>query len=302
MIQPIPKNDKVENRLVISFNGVTAIEELTFCKIMLFSYIYYHQKVLISEYMVEDYLFALSEMGIIKDMSDFLKYDDNSILSLYKEAKDIAIPEDFVGIDLEKLSTNILERHLPKRCFEVSMANVEYFKKPSSEKVELLVKIVRKIRDEPDLTEEDLEKEIKNIYPTMMQDGKTLLNKLVDDVYDKRYADLLARRKELYDLLVIEYKRKRKKVKFTPFDIFIVFKKDANYGSAREEIILGKDKKTLYTINDFIKLDDWAASFNSNKWRGYVFVSENIDRKLASHVCEKYILKDNATLKSPMFF
>lgn len=46
-IHTVPSsNSRIEHRLVINFNGITAIEELTFCKIMLFSYIYYHQKVL----------------------------------------------------------------------------------------------------------------------------------------------------------------------------------------------------------------------------------------------------------------
>ena len=37
-VHPISIEGKIEHRLVIQANGVTAIEELTFCKIMLFSY------------------------------------------------------------------------------------------------------------------------------------------------------------------------------------------------------------------------------------------------------------------------
>ncbi|MDR2711812.1 MAG: hypothetical protein LBB91_01710 [Clostridiales bacterium] len=52
-------------------------------------------------------------------------------------------------------------------------------------------------------------------------------------------------------------------------------------------------------MNDFIKLDDWAAAFNSNKWRGYVFVSDKIDRTIAYKVAEKFVLKGKAKLKNP---
>ena len=48
-VHTLSVSGQIEHRLVIQANGVTAIEELTFCKIMLFSYIYYHQKVLITE-------------------------------------------------------------------------------------------------------------------------------------------------------------------------------------------------------------------------------------------------------------
>jgi hypothetical protein len=48
-----------------------------------------------------------------------------------------------------------------------------------------------------------------------------------------------------------------------------------------------------------VKLDDWAGSFNSNKWRGYVFVTDKIDRSIAFNVAEKFILKGRAKLKNP---
>jgi len=85
---PSPTNpQKIEDRLVINFNGVTAIEELTFCKIMLFSYIYYHQKVLITETLIKDYAYGLYELDIIKSYSDFLRYSDSQILTLADKQK-----------------------------------------------------------------------------------------------------------------------------------------------------------------------------------------------------------------------
>ncbi|MDR0910241.1 MAG: HD domain-containing protein [Spirochaetaceae bacterium] len=299
-IHPISTTDgKVEYRLVIAFNGVTAIEELTFCKIMLFSYIYYHQKVLISEYMVEDYITALCESDVIQDISDFLKNDDNSILNLYNKVDKEKLPKIFTGIDLKKLAHNIRERQLPKRSFEVSRANVEYMNGTRIEIDEMLDSLIERIRNETDFNRKEFVKEIINIYPTVMQNGKATLDKLIIDLCDKSYLELLKKRRELYNMFSELYLVNEMDVKFTPFDIYIVFPKDVSYGSAKDEMILGKDRKRLHTINDFIKLDDWAASFNSNKWRGYIFVTENIDRKFVAKACEKFVLKDSAKLKNP---
>ena len=89
-------------------------------------------------------------------------------------------------------------------------------------------------------------------------------------------------------------------VNFTLFDINIVFPKLVNYGSAAmDKIILGKDNIDLFAIDNFVKLDEWADSFNSNKWRGYVFVSERIDRAVAFEVAEEFILKGTARIKNP---
>lgn len=91
---PSPTNpQKIEDRLVINFNGVTAIEELTFCKIMLFSYIYYHQKVLITETLIKDYAYGLYELDIIKSYSDFLRYSDSQILTLADKQKADPFPQ-----------------------------------------------------------------------------------------------------------------------------------------------------------------------------------------------------------------
>ncbi|MDE5950964.1 MAG: hypothetical protein K2H12_05235 [Acetatifactor sp.] len=88
-------------------------------------------------------------------------------------------------------------------------------------------------------------------------------------------------------------------VEFNKFDIYIVFPKQVNYGATTEAVVLGKDHNELMTINDFVKLDDWASSFNSNKWRGYVFVTDKIDKSIAFEVAQKFILKDKAKLKNP---
>ena len=111
----------------------------------------------------------------------------------------------------------------------------------------------------------------------------------------------MKKRHEFFLALVKEYKARERgdEINFNTFDIYIVFPKLVNYGATTEAVVLGKDHNELMTINDFIKLDDWASSFNSNKWRGYVFVTDRIDKSIALEVSQQFILKGEAKLKNP---
>lgn len=292
----------IEDRLVINFNGITAIEELTFCKIMLFSYIYYHQKVLISEMMVKDYAFGLYKLNIIRSFADFLTYTDSDILSLGdKQGGQNPFPE-YGMLNLKELAENIHNRKLPRRCFEVSQGNVVAIKSDDKDKktLEYCKMILEKCKDnENDYSVEDLRDAMLNFSTLLMKDDEVKLDLLIGDLRDMTYTKMLEKRKEFYDEFVKEYENEGKNVNFTLFDIYAVFPKLVNYGAANDEVVLGKDHRRLMTINEFVKLDHWAGSFNSNKWRGYIFVSDKIDRNIAFKVSERLILKGKAKLKNP---
>lgn len=299
------KEKKIEQRLVINFNGITAIEELTFCKIMLFSYIYYHQKVLISEIMIKDYAFGLYKLGIIKSYADFLRYTDSDILKLGKEQNGQKPFPEYGMLDLEKLANNIHSRKLPRRCFEVSHGNVVSTKQNSGEEeaAAYCESILKQCRDaDSDFSANDLKNAMLGFSTLLMKDEEVKLDTLVGKLRDMTYTEMLDTRREFYDEFVKEYRRQGKNIDFDMFDIYIVFPKLVNYGSANEEVVLGKDHRELMTINEFVKLDHWAGSFNSNKWRGYVFVSDKIDKRIAFEVSQRLILKGKAELKNPMAY
>lgn len=302
-IHTVPSsNSRIEHRLVINFNGITAIEELTFCKIMLFSYIYYHQKVLISETMIKDYAFGLYKLNLIKSFSDFLRNTDSDILKLgAKQGEQNPFPE-YGMLNLMELAQNIHNRILPKRCFEVSQGNIIAVKSEAEEEKVLnyCSSILEKCRDASrEYAAKDLKKAMLSFSALLMKDDEVKLDPLVGELRDMTYTEMLEKRKSFYDEFVKEYQEQNKIVNFTLFDIYIVFPKLVNYGAANEEVILGRDHSQLMTINDFVKLDHWAGSFNSNKWRGYVFVSDKIDRNIAFKVSERLILKGKAKLKHP---
>lgn len=51
------------------------------------------------------------------------------------------------------------------------------------------------------------------------------------------------------------------------------------------------------SINDFVKLEQWASSFNAYKWRGYVYVTKKINREYALEACRTVIFGDKIELK-----
>lgn len=302
IVHTIPTTEnKVEDRLVIKFNGITAIEELTFSKIMLFSYIYYHQKVLISETMIKDYIYGLCSLDIIKNFADFLRYTDSNVLDLaVLQGENNPFP-DYGMLNLTNLAKNIKQRKLPKRCFEVSQTNIQLIDASAGSTTihNQANLIMDKCKGTDTYSVEELEKDIIALSSIIMRENAPALDALISELREMTFEAALEKRKLLYIEIVCAYKDINKPVNFNLFDIYIVFPKLVNYGSAMDKIVLGKDNSDLMTINDFVKLDDWAGSFNSNKWRGYVFVTDKIDRSIAFAVAEKFILKDKARLKNP---
>jgi len=308
IVHNLPINGKKEYRLVIKFNGITAVEELTFCKIMLHSYLYYHQKVLTADAMVRDYVHGLVKLGIINSYADFLWYTDSSLFDLGKEeekekkGKGKKV-EDFFNkhpLDVDALADRIRNRRFPKRCFELSQTNI---KRDDSEKtdndLQLFCENLIKRYKTDQITVEEVQKDIQTYTIIKTRKGPALLENLIMDLRESTYEKLLKKREELYNQLVEEYKSKEKSVTFDMFDIYIVFPQKVSYEVFKDEkVIVGKDISELFTIDDFVKLDDWASSFNSNKWRGYVFVSERIDIPIAFKVAEEYILK-GAKINNP---
>jgi len=100
-------------RLAMEHGGVSAVEQIVFSKMMLYSFVYHHHKVLTSDLLITDMLMELLNSGkdghiIVEHPLDFLRYTDYDILSSILEG-----PSD----RFKKLKEMILHRRLPKRCF-----------------------------------------------------------------------------------------------------------------------------------------------------------------------------------------
>ena len=110
------------------------------------------------------------------------------------------------------------------------------------------------------------------------------------------YEQVLQLRKDIYDELVSIYKDNSFPVDFDVFDIYFVFPPVVSYGTPGERNVLGRDGQ-LMSINDFVKLEQWASSFNAYKWRAYIYVTKRVNKECALKACRKVIFEDKIDLK-----
>ena len=284
-----------ENRLVIQANGVTAIEELTFCKIMLFSYIYYHQKVLITEDLIKDYAHALLNLNILNSYSDFLRYDETILLSLATEQKDQKPFPEIGNINLEQLANNIKNRTLPKRCFEISQSILQKIPTNPDYNIEECRKLLESIKNNENYSADNLDQDIKRMISYYTRSNERYIAGFLSRFENRTYNDILSIRKSIFDELVRVYHEYNETVTFDVFDIYFVFPNVVSYGTPGEKNVLGRNG-TLMSVNDFVKLEQWASRFNSYKWRGYVYVSSKINRNYALKACSKVIFNNSIDL------
>lgn len=289
-------NDTIENRLVIQANGVTAIEELTFCKIMLFSYIYYHQKVLITEDIIKDYAQALLELELINSYADFLEIDESNLLELSKSQKDANPFPKYGEIDLAKLADNIRNRKLPKRCLEVSQSIVRNISQDNQGKDKELEELLNRIKNDPEYNVKTMDADINNMISYYTRANERYIAGFMTRFEGTTFDEVLKIRKKIYDELCDIYNKNGKKVTFGVFDIYFVLPSVVSYGTPEAKTVLGRNGD-LMSVNDFVKLEQWASSFNAYKWRSYVYVTDKIERKYALEACRKVIFDDKIELK-----
>lgn len=295
-VHTLSVSGQIEHRLVIQANGVTAIEELTFCKIMLFSYIYYHQKVLITEDIIKDYVQALLKLDLINTYSDFLSFDEASLLELAKEQGNKKPFPKYGDISLMRLADNIKNRILPKRCLEISQSIVQNIIADEPGKNEELERMLSNMRSNPAYDIKMLDADINNMISYYTRSNERYIAGFMSRFEGGTFDEVLKIRKDIYDVLVNIYEKHKVNVDFDVFDIYFVFPSVVSYGTPGEKNVLGRDGK-LMSINDFVKLEQWASSFNAYKWRGYVYVTQKINKEYALEACRTVIFEDKIDLK-----
>jgi len=286
------KDKNTDWRLTIDISGITALEEIIFCKIMLHSYIYHHQKVLASEEIVKDLIYSLITSNKIKHPCDFLKYTDNDLDYLSK-----------LDPNNKTISEKIKTRDLPIRCFEFSRmnvspkndhANVTDTKKAVKIELNSLYDSLKDTENSTRRKNKLIDNSYSNIKTILLEKDIKSTNFIVEKIAYKystmTYNDILSVRKEFINLLTAEYLKKKKKTNFDIYDVYIVIPTVLSYNLSDEQCIATRNPKKLMSANDFIKLSPWADAFNANKWRGYVFVSRDIDKKIAFKVAKDLLL------------
>jgi len=148
-----------KKRLAIKFNGVTILEQIVFCKLMLISRVYNHQKVRAAECLFKSLIKLIinkqksSEIKI-SCVTDFLSYTDDAFYSLAITSQDK---------EIKQLAENLIYRSLPKRALVITGRSID--------KKENLISIT-KLCDDPKFTnylKNEIVKECQKEEPTIAE-------------------------------------------------------------------------------------------------------------------------------------
>ena len=202
---------------------------------------------------------------------------------------------EYGDISLEQLANRIRNRSLPKRCLEVSQSIVQNIDEKDKEKDKVLEELLHRIQNNPHYDTKALDSDINNMISYYTRSNARYIAGFMSRFEGSTFDEVLKIRKKIYDELIRVYQAHHEQVGFDVFDIYFVFPPVVSYGTPEEKNVLGRDGK-LMSINDFVKLEQWASSFNAYKWRGYVYVSEKVNREYALEACRKVIFDDKIEL------
>ena len=101
-------------------------------------------------------------------------------------------------------------------------------------------------------------------------------------------------REEFYNLIKKEYEENGKKEDFSLYDLHICFPKP--FGNECSFLLVNKDGKIRSAAN-IAYINKWLSSFSAEKWKGYVFCNENVDKKLAKEAFLKILRSRDPMIK-----
>lgn len=280
-----------EYQLVVDISGITAVEEITFSKLMLNNYIYHHHKVLATEVMAKDIALALMELGVINHPCDFLEYTDKDIESLVGDKR---VPFNSYGCtsNLGYFVKRVKDRYLPKRCFEINSRALEpnfsedQRKANEREYVEKCITDLEHTNDKDDKMAilvnfaADLF-EFNDTQKSNIAQYKDFISTFKGKTYQE-YTEWI--RKDIYENICEIYKKIKMPypdLGISLFDVHVVVPKSIDEQMVFATPIIYRNSKE-HTPTDMLSYTkNWAQAFNSNKWSGYVFVSSHIDTTVA---------------------
>jgi HD superfamily phosphohydrolase len=295
--------------LVISLTGVTAIEEIAFCKIMLTSYIYFHQKVLAADAIMNDFSFHAIKNDHIKHPCKFLDITDQALWKC-------DFLDETINYDTSKKFCDLLnairDRRLPKRALVIKTMYIdpthtaetetEKHYKDFIEKVEKYCTRDPEFNNRYSLIKDHLESTIE---------GKEADITFFSDTENGQISDQLANidniREGIFKIAreiqsaIIDKKKNHKDVlkqikSFDKYDIYICFR-DAPSFSSEEINIIDNDNEPR-SLDDIMPLGKWTKTFAANKWAGYIFARDDIV-PLVNVAARRYLLEKHGIRLKP---
>ena len=307
-----PKDNPDDYQLVVDIAGITAVEEITFSKLMLVNYIYHHQKVLATEVMAKDIAEALMQLGDIKHPCDFLRYTDKKIEALIDDDR---IPFNKYGCTKELFFfiRRIKDRYLPKRCFEINSRVLEPvlleergFDRKYREEYVVQIEQAKDLESKIAILEEyaantfELGEQQHNPHTSSLA---TFISKFQKSTYEDYIKSI---RQEICDKIIYLYEKLKREIPvggISVFDIHMVLPKTRGEEKFSTPIVYGNTQgETPTDMLSYTK--NWAQAFNTNKWSGYIFTSPHIDVTIAFKASLLVLKKHmgNITFTEPEFY
>ena len=270
--------------LVISLTGVTAIEEMAFCRIMLTSYIYFHQKVLAADAIMNDFGLALINDEIVRHPCDFLIYTDSKLSLASFLGKSISTETKRTYGDILK---DLENRILPKRALVIktmyldvaSAKETEYDKNYNtfrgiiediSKGNSALQEAYMKVKNTIELTIKEKQVDLTDLADTEQGNIKEQIRK----TYTIREGIYYIAQKILNEVRIKHYATTKNIKAFDKYDIYISFRDEPTF-SSNDINIFDSNNKPL-SLDSIMPLEPWTKAFAANKWSGYIFTRDDL--------------------------
>jgi len=272
-------DDYTEYHLSINTDAVAAVEELIFNRQLLYGYIYRHQKVLAAECVIKDILTGMIKSGNITHPADFLRYNDNDIRSLQNNTQ-----KPFGNLSDKSIGSivkSFKSRKLPKRCLTLDKTVIST-RNISMDTDEILSKYIGIIEKADDISEKkSILKQFAVDYTYSKSQSATPMNYMrqkIKILNNYSFDKMIEMRKHYFELIKNHYEQKNLPVNFDLFDLYICLPKLSD--SLVKLPIISKNG-TIQQMEQVSYLHEWLDAFNENKWRGFIFVNDNVDKVLA---------------------
>lgn len=230
-----------EKHLVIPITGISAVEEMAFCKLMLTSYIYQHQKVLAADAVMQDVIAGLALNEKLIHPCDYLAFCDDDIYRIFTDIQDDDFKKSISGKILSSAShktlsevvMNVKHRLLPKRAFTINFNTVKKLDGSRFRATDIADKM----------------KEMLSLRQEICEEAKLISDLLSEKDGGKKSIDI--------------------------YDIHIVIPKTSVIKDLSNAIVLTNESQPI-KLSEVVRLGDWGEAFLYHKWNAYIFARADI--------------------------
>ena len=258
-----------KQKLFIPVSGINALEQIIINKLMLYGYIYHHQKVRICELMFKYMLHLIythctsdpvtGEQWIdLRNITDFLNYTDSDFWS----RKTL---ERMEPVEACLILKNLVTRDIPKRALRISRLYINNFE----------------VDDECSLEEHE-----KDPEKSRVSSGFKKFYKLRNN-----WSELLNLRKVIYEAIPA---RNRSKIHID--NIWIDIPNEPPIKEAKETMIpLDKEGTKLMPLDSFFPIAEWVEGYKHSKWKAHIYTEDKFIEIVRE--ASRIVMKENFNME-----